>query len=757
MTNVIPFEQPTMTPLDYALKYAAIGWHVFPIWGGDGQGSCRCGHPFTCKSPGKHPVSHLANSGQDSATTDPEVIKRWWTTMPDAGIAVFLAPSGLMAIDIDPRNGGLDTIEAIEAQHGALVSDVLAYTQGGGEHRVFSHRDGVLPGRLGPGVDVKRNGYICVEPTQGVNGRYSWEASSDPLEGAIPSPLPDWLRDLAAKAPDKGNTTGAERLANPQGLRHATAGQIKELREALTFIYSDERDTWIRFGMALHPLGQTGFDLWDEWSKTSVKYDPVDQIRTWRSFKPSAINFESIFYAAQQEGWVNPLAGSTPAPVPAIVAQEPPPMQIDNTTQSPVFKLPGALGMVQDWINATSRKPQPAFATQAALAFGATVLGRRYTTTQNNWPSLYFLNIGKSASGKEHGKWALETLLEACKLDRLIGPAGYTSESGLLSALHKAPSHLAVIDEFGKYLEGASIKQGSRAYSTLKALMESWARCDGVLRPQGYSTFGLSSQEIAKLEERSVRNPALTILAMSTPESFFEAVGSAAARDGFLNRFLIVESDIGRQAGRFTEQIQVPQEIIDWTHRVRYQTGVVNPDLNPGVTPETKVIPFSKPALELFHDFSTECIHLMDEYEQHGLSEMFGRSAEIAMKLSLVIAIGCEAAVIDEDHALFAVQYVRHHGKRTTERLILAVADSEFEATFNQVLELIKKAGQVGMTVRDLHKCSRRFRALDINGQNRLLATMVSSVDVSLVQYLPPSGRGKPRSAYVFGADTVTT
>jgi hypothetical protein len=59
--NVIPFNVNAPEPgssLDYALKYAAIGWNVFPVWGAK-DGRCRCGG--LCKSPGKHPVEHIAH------------------------------------------------------------------------------------------------------------------------------------------------------------------------------------------------------------------------------------------------------------------------------------------------------------------------------------------------------------------------------------------------------------------------------------------------------------------------------------------------------------------------------------------------------------------------------------------------------------------------------------------------------------------------------------------------------------------------
>lgn len=749
--NIVPIDMNAPaagSPLDFALRYAALGWHVFPVWGA-ADGKCRCRR--LCKSPGKHPIEHLVPNGQDNATTDPATIRRWWASDPQAGIGVFLAKSGLMAIDIDPRNGGFETMDILEAQHGKLVSDVLQFTQGGGEHRLFKLPSGMglsLPGKLGAGVDVKVNGYVVLAPTHGVSGVYDWEASSDPIEGAIPSPLPDWLRNLSAHSIPATATIPA--------VRHVSPAQIGELADALSYLPADDRSQWVAYGLALCPLGQDGFTLWDTWSQKSTKYDPVDAIRVWRSFKPGSINYESIFFAAQQAGWINPLAAG--APPPAVPVESVRIAAPAATTEAPAHLLapPGILGQVAQWIHATSRKPQPQFAVQAAIAFCATVMGRRYCTDQRNWPSLYLLNIGKSASGKEHGKWAVEQLLEACSLGHLIGPASYTSDSGVLSALHRQPSHVTIIDEFGKTLEAASIKHSARAASAMKTLMEAWGRCDGTLRPQGYSTFGMSASDAKNMEDRSVRNPALTLLAMTTPETFFESIGSAAARDGFLNRFLIVESDIGRQVGKSVRHAPVPSSVIDWATEIHASQGLVDPDMAASLAAVPKMVAIRPDALALFDAFEHECIGLMNDHDEAGMAEMFGRCNEVAMKLSLVVAVASGWQAVTGEHAQWSIDYARHYALRTVERLKTSVADSEFEALCQQVFEAIRKSGEDGLTERQINQRCRRFRSIDMRGKTNVLNTLAFTGDVARVEFPSTSGRGGKRVAWI-AADKAET
>ena len=48
---------------------------------------------------------------------------------------------------------------------------------------------------------------------------------------------------------------------------------------------ADDRETWLRVGMALHSVSPDLLQVWDEWSKLSEKYKPRECARQWRSFK----------------------------------------------------------------------------------------------------------------------------------------------------------------------------------------------------------------------------------------------------------------------------------------------------------------------------------------------------------------------------------------------------------------------------------------------------------------------------------------
>lgn len=84
---------------------------------------------------------------------------------------------------------------------------------------------------------------------------------------------------------------------------------LSNLESALASVNADERETWVRMALALKSLGNRGFLLWDEWSKTSDKYDREDSLRVWNSLRPTTIGYRSVFSEAQENwGWKNPEA-----------------------------------------------------------------------------------------------------------------------------------------------------------------------------------------------------------------------------------------------------------------------------------------------------------------------------------------------------------------------------------------------------------------------------------------------------------------
>ena len=294
-----------MSKLNLAMTYASMSWHVFPVWSVDDNGNCRCGKPNDTPGhkPGKHPHGKLAPHGHNDATTDEDKIRDWWTRDPNAGIGVSLAPSGLLAVDIDPRNGGWESLAEIEVEHVKLQSTCVAQTQGGGEHRLFLADPSMsVPAQLAPGIDLKYNGYICVEGTRGPDGEYRWLKGTNPLEGAKPDDLPPFLRELC----EQSTINPKGELIKPGSIA-ASSELYVDLATALTVIPPEVAYTdWLKVLFGLSRLHDTSraYALAREWSTQSKNPDHTPQAfdAKWASVmkENSQTSYESIFYMANQ-------------------------------------------------------------------------------------------------------------------------------------------------------------------------------------------------------------------------------------------------------------------------------------------------------------------------------------------------------------------------------------------------------------------------------------------------------------------------
>lgn len=205
--------------------YASRGWHLFPLHSVRG-GACSCSEGASCGNPGKHP---RVATGFRAATNDRAQLTAWHQRWPECNWGLACGASGVVVVDIDPRNGGDDSLADLERAHGKLPSTTTALTGGGGQHYMFSADGHTVPSRvLAPGVDLKADGgYVVLPPgTHASGGTYRWDAGGHPNDVA-PAPVPAWVRELAGERKHQPQT-------GPSGA--VTAGFIGACFEAMGWL-----------------------------------------------------------------------------------------------------------------------------------------------------------------------------------------------------------------------------------------------------------------------------------------------------------------------------------------------------------------------------------------------------------------------------------------------------------------------------------------------------------------------------------------
>jgi Bifunctional DNA primase/polymerase, N-terminal len=201
-----------------AMAYAKAGLSIFP-----------------CQPRAKLP---LGGHGFHDATTDAKRVGQWWDAKRDANIGWACAASEALTIDIDPRHHGKETLAALVAQLGELPETVEAATGGsdGGRHLIFRAPTGTeFRGNLGPGIDIKYNGYILVEPSiHPSGGVYRWIRS--PLTHR-PAELPSaWIARIAKPStpiPDSRPQAGSRSAGGSSYGRAAVESELEAVRIAL--------------------------------------------------------------------------------------------------------------------------------------------------------------------------------------------------------------------------------------------------------------------------------------------------------------------------------------------------------------------------------------------------------------------------------------------------------------------------------------------------------------------------------------------
>jgi hypothetical protein len=425
-----------------------------------------------------------------------------------------------------------------------------------------------------------------------------------------------------------------------------------------------------------------------------------------------------------------------------------------ETDDVPVHLLtvPGVLTDFVKYAAQSCIKPQPQFDVQAALAFGAVVMGQRYITSGNNMPSLFFMNVGKTGTGKEHAGSVISKTLRAADLDDLLGPAGYTSEGGVLSALKARPAHIAIIDEFGNYLSAAGNRASVNQQQALSMMMECFGRQTDIIQNRGYSTVSLTDAQ-KKATEVRIKNPSLTVMAMTTPETFYDAVSGKDVASGLLNRFLIVESRLPRSKSRRTSRIDPPDNVIAWAKRCAAANAGGNlTDQGSEFPPVPVELEFTSGAYRLLDEYETILIERQNGARFEAAASMFNRSREMAMRVSLIVAVSMCLDDVDEVAMRWAIDYVDFYAQRAVQSMADNMAEGETDALRKKVAAAIKASGLNGMKMSELIKAVPGLGNLGKPQRDGLLAMVCEDFPIERA-VSKPIGGGRPSIIHTWAVD----
>jgi len=346
--------------LEFIDKYSEQGISVFP-----------CG---INKAP-------AIKEGFYAATNDREKLKELF---PENKLLLIGLPTGnttgIVVVDVDLHKEGdpRDYEEIVGLLPGELPETYSVDTMNGGRHlyyRITSTKLSCSVRTFGKNipVDIRANGgYVVAAGSRGYNIHDdSDDFGIDNLIDRL-TPLPEWIENYR-----KESITATEENIIPES-------EVIEIRSALSYIPSDDRDLWIKIGLALRSTGSnTGKGLWVEWSQKSSKFNPMEIDKKWGTFNPNSVDIGTLFYEAKKYGWVSTYKNENPIVVGEVIEPELSTAELAQRFSKPKFpehllKVPGLIGEISEFIDQKSIKPQPIYALAGAIAAVGALAGRKY-------------------------------------------------------------------------------------------------------------------------------------------------------------------------------------------------------------------------------------------------------------------------------------------------------------------------------------------------------------------------------------------
>jgi Bifunctional DNA primase/polymerase, N-terminal len=184
-TKPAVIKQPYPSKSEAALDHANCGFLVFPLV------------PNT-------KVPRQGSHGCYDGTTDKAQICAWWKENPDYNVGIHT--KGLAVVDVDPKNHGNKTFEALAKEHN-FPPTLISKTRSDGFHWIYRLPPGgsVAGGahKLGDGVDILSDGRYIVAPGSSIDGRfYTWQ-NDFPVEM-----VPEWLPEQCGRAKSRSENAG---------------------------------------------------------------------------------------------------------------------------------------------------------------------------------------------------------------------------------------------------------------------------------------------------------------------------------------------------------------------------------------------------------------------------------------------------------------------------------------------------------------------------------------------------------------------
>lgn len=577
---------------------------------------------------------------------------------------------GWLIIDIDPRNGG--TLESVKHWH--KQAGFVVKTGGGGWHIYFKSPGGAFVQHLDQfkGIDFKTSGYVVGAGSMHASGTIYEVESGHPCDvKEAPGDLIELL-----KKPDR------YRAQTNSGMMDVS---YQELSDMVNHIRNDDVDyeVWIRIGMAIHhTLSGDGFEIWDDWSRKSDKYNNTFMLTKWHSFGKSSLvaGLGTIIHYAELGGYQQSVTFETT-------------LEDDSEDSPPTVDLlrpPGFVGELATWINSQCFFPRENLSVAAALGVVSAIAGMRYRDQTGITPNLFSLCVAGSGTGKEAIQQAFADCLRAAGMAPALHGHIKSEQEMIRNFIRHQAAHYC-IDEFGMFLKTVvtSASKGGASYleGVVKVMLSAYTKADGYLQISGdlkeqvktdiknelaacYKKIDNNEDQSGKFQARAehlqrhlkdidngIKNPFITLIGFTTPVTFNSLVSFEMATNGFVGRSLIFnEHETNPRPNKKRAPKGMPTNLsmqLSALFNCGDSSDLIRIENNGAVV----TVQDTKEAESLLQDAAEHFWQCAEDAKDYGLEAIHRRGYELTAKVSLVLAIA--EGVRTREHVLWAYELVK--------------------------------------------------------------------------------------------------
>ena len=695
---------------------------------------------FQCEPNGKAPFFVTAPHGCNSATNDPEVIRRWWTQYPDCNIGVKCENMLVLDLDSNKELNGPSDIRRIAGEVGPLPNGPLAQTGSGGWHLLFARPEVDLVGSkrikwhgVKTGIDVQvGNQYIVVPPSIHPNGdKYQWHTPPCHVD-KLPS-LPDaWIEQVLPKRQQDAPVShtsppvafscseSTSALAERCRAYVATMPPAVQGQGGHTALLKVANVIFHGFGLS----ESEGWPIMLEYNSRCLPPWNLGDPKEERDFrrkmnqareKPTS-DYPFGFYRDQNSYTTQQYDADISFLIENLSQQSPPIVAVDEDDDIPehLVYVPGFIEKIVQFCLEAAPHPNRMLAFCGAIALMSFLITRKVQTRSGIRPNLYIIALAGSGTGKDFIRKVNNYILEMTGQEAMIGET-IASGEGLEEEILANKKKFYQTDEIQTLFAEIALGKESRYNNIVAFLLKVYTSADSTIVRRTKVGDGRKYHG-----PTTCNQPGLILFGTSIPHLFFDALTPKLMLTGLGSRCLFIGGDRRQPHNPDARDYKkLPKELIE---TARWWAEFQPPDPETGKVgnlshenPTPFELPTTPQADAILNALGQRADLAYSQTDDPIEQVLWTRVYEIASKLAMIYACSSdhEHPIIDERAARWAsdfTDWVVRQMIRLTKR---NVADSPFAKLVLKAEELFRKRGGA-MTRSQLSNAIRiRPRELD--------------------------------------------